>query len=140
MSSEPKTGMSLIHPKRDFWRTACHLGLIANSIGLLVWMALAASTWDLDHALGGLFPEFALMNLGLMLAPAFNICAFVLVCVYVVRSKKLLSLLYLLYLGVLVWTEFRAVRYDEYRFTIEQDAANEILLNETNGGNKKPPQ
>ena len=116
---ESMTRTPLNSTKGNSWDSAYRYGLILNGIGLLAWIALAASTWNADHALGGLFGDFFLMNLGLMLAACLNICLLVLACVNAFRTKNLLPLLYW---GLLVGAEFGALRYHDYRFSLEVDA------------------
>ena len=37
--------------------------LVSNLVGIAVFLYVAISTWDLDHGLGGLFLEYAFLNL-----------------------------------------------------------------------------
>ena len=57
--------MTAIIRTQKFW-------LISNLTGMLVFLFVAGTTWDLDHALGGLFIEYAFLNLLLPLFVVFN--------------------------------------------------------------------
>jgi hypothetical protein len=46
--------------------------LISNLAGMLIYLFVAMLTWDMDHALGGLFPEYGFQNLLLPLFIVFN--------------------------------------------------------------------
>jgi hypothetical protein len=51
-----KSAMTVIIKTQKFW-------LISNLVGMIIYLLVASTTWDLDHALEGLFPEYAFLNL-----------------------------------------------------------------------------
>jgi hypothetical protein len=53
--------------------------LISNLVGMFIYLLVASTTWDLDHALGGLFPEYLFLNLLLPLFIVFNLIWLILI-------------------------------------------------------------
>jgi hypothetical protein len=60
-----KSAMTVIIKTQKFW-------LISNLVGMIIYLLVASTTWDLDHALEGLFPEYAFLNPLLPLFIVFN--------------------------------------------------------------------
>ena len=79
------------------------LWLISNLVGMLVYLFVAMLTWDLDHALGGLFLEYGILNLFLPLFIVFNSIWLILI-LFRFRYADSFKKLFLLAIVVVFWT------------------------------------
>jgi len=103
--------------------------LISNLIGLLIYLWVASATWDLNHELGGLFLEYAVLNLLLPIFIVFNSIWLILIF-FRFRHSKIIPKLVLLAIVVTFWVGVRGIEIHEAKFWYEQ-AQKE--LNENNG-------
>ena len=78
--------------KEKYW-------VFANFFGIVVFLCIAFETWDSNHALPGLFPEFAIEALVLLLFALLNLSWLIKILLYRVWS----GLLVFLAVGLL-WT------------------------------------
>jgi hypothetical protein len=77
--------------------------LISNLVGIAIFLFVDASTWDLDHGLGGLFPEYAFLHVLLPLFIAFD-SIWLLSILFRFRHPKIFQKLALLAIIAAFWT------------------------------------
>jgi hypothetical protein len=93
--------------------------VFSNLVGMLIYLFVAINTWDLDHALGGLFPEYAFLNLLLPLFIIFNLIWLVLILFHFRRSKSF-QILVLFAIVASFWVGVIGIENHEDKFWHEQ--------------------
>jgi len=93
--------------------------VFSNLVGMLIYLFVAINTWDLDHALGGLFPEYAFLNLLLPLFIIFNLIWLVLIF-FRFRRTKSFQILALFAIVAALWAGLIGIETHEDKFWHEQ--------------------
>lgn len=70
---------------------------------MYVFLCVATTTWDLNHGLGGLFPEYAFLNLLLALFIAFD-SIWLISILFRFRHPKIFEKLALCAIAAALWT------------------------------------
>ena len=93
--------------------------LISNLAGIIIYLLVASTTWDLDHALGGLFPEYGFLNLLLPLFIVFNSILLILI-IFRFRCPNSFQKLVLLAIVAAFWTGVIGIDIHMDKFWHEQ--------------------
>ena len=93
--------------------------IISNVVGVLIYLLVASTTWDLNHALGGLFPEYGFLNLLLPHFIIFNSIWLILI-IFRFRHPNSFQKLFLLMIVVAFWISVIGIEAHEDKFWNEQ--------------------
>jgi hypothetical protein len=108
-----KSAMIAIIKTQKFW-------LISNLVGMLIYLFVASTTWNLNHALGGLFAEYAFLNLLLPLFIVFNSIWLILIFFRFRHPKLFQKLVLLVAIVAAFWTGVIGIETHMDKFWQEQ--------------------
>jgi hypothetical protein len=93
--------------------------IISNLVGIIIYLLVAISTWDLDHHLNGLFLEYGILNL---LKPLFIILnsIWLILIIFRFRNSKLVHKLFLLVIIAGFWVGVIGIENHEDNYWHEQ--------------------